>query len=132
MFVATPHDTTTATASTAHGGLVDKLLADTQPVDQVPLPKVAATPVVVVPAGAGPFNAAASLSTKVTRKILALEFVEMAEITVDPDMPQVPGRPPPPACPPIYIIIRVSARRRPTTDDRVSRSVRDRQQVING
>ena len=30
------------------------------------------------------------------------------------------------------IIIRVSARRRPTTDDRVSRSVRDRQQVING
>ena len=96
-FAATPHDTT-AMASTAHGGLellVDNLLANTQPVDQAPLPKVAATPVAVVPAGAGP---AASLSTK---KILALEFVEMSEITVDPDMPKVPGRPPFPARPPI-------------------------------
>ena len=90
---------------------MDNLLANTQPVDQAPLPKVAATPVAAtpvaatpvagVPAGAGPFNAAASLSTKVTRKILALELVEMSEITVDPDMPQVPGRPPPPARPPI-------------------------------
>ena len=31
-----------------------------------------------------------------------------------------------------YIIIRVSARRRPTTDDRVSRSVRDHQRVMLG
>ena len=31
----------------------------------------------------GPFNSAASMSTKVTRKILDLEFVEMAEVSAD-------------------------------------------------
>ena len=46
----------------------------------------------------GPFNPAASLSTKVTKKILDLEFVEMAEIYADATAKQVlgrcPGRPP--------------------------------------
>ena len=42
----------------------------------------------------GPFNPAASLSTKVTRKILDLEFVEMAEVSADATAEQVPGRSP--------------------------------------
>ena len=49
----------------------------------------------------GPFNPAASLSTKVVKKILDLEFVEMSEITIDDVLPAVPGRPPPPARLPI-------------------------------
>lgn len=38
---------------------------------------------------------------KVVKRILDLEFVEISEIAVDSDVPQVPGRPPPPARPPI-------------------------------
>ena len=52
----------------------------------------------------GPFNPAASLSTKVTKKILDLEFVEMAEVTLDHTPDQVPGRPPHPGRPPIMDI----------------------------
>ena len=49
----------------------------------------------------GPFNPAASLSPKVVKRILELEFVEMSEVTVDDDIPQAPGRPPAPARLPI-------------------------------
>ena len=49
----------------------------------------------------GPFNPAASLGPKVVKRILDLEFVEMAEVTVDDISPQAPGRPPPPARLPI-------------------------------
>ena len=48
----------------------------------------------------GPYNPAATISPKVVRKILALEFVEMAELTVD-DVAQTLGRPPAPTRPPI-------------------------------
>jgi hypothetical protein len=41
----------------------------------------------------------ASLSTKVTKRILDLEFVEMSEVTMDAPTDQVPGRPPPPGRP---------------------------------
>ena len=43
----------------------------------------------------GPFNPMASLSTNVMKKILNLEFVEMAELTVDDEIPQTAGRPSP-------------------------------------
>ena len=49
----------------------------------------------------GPFNPAASIPSKVVKKILDLEFIEMAEVTVDSEPTQVPGRPPPPARLPI-------------------------------
>ena len=48
----------------------------------------------------GSYNPAATISLKVVRKILALEFVEMAEITVD-DVAQTLGHPPAPTRPPI-------------------------------
>ena len=44
----------------------------------------------------GPFNPAASLPAKVAKRILDLEFVEMAEVTVDDDL-QGSGRQPAPA-----------------------------------
>ena len=44
----------------------------------------------------GPFNPAASLPAKVVKRILDLEFVEMAEVTVDDNL-QGSGRPPAPA-----------------------------------
>ena len=40
----------------------------------------------------GPFNPAASLPTKLVKKILDLDFVDMAEITADDDTPSVVGR----------------------------------------
>ena len=49
----------------------------------------------------GPFNPAASLPTKLVKRILELDFVEMSEITGDLEPTQVPGRPPPPARLPI-------------------------------
>ena len=52
----------------------------------------------------GPFNPAVSLSTKVTKKILDLEFMEMAEVTLDHTPDQVPGCPPHPGRPPIMDI----------------------------
>ena len=58
----------------------------------------AAAPSLASLAQPGPFNPAASLSTMVTKKILDLEFVEMAEVSVDATAEQVlgrsPGRPP--------------------------------------
>ena len=47
------------------------------------------------------FNPAASLSPKVVKRILELEFVEMSEMMVDNDTPQTPGHPPAPARLPI-------------------------------
>ena len=49
----------------------------------------------------GPFNPAASLSPKVVKCILDLEFVEMSEVKVDDIAAQAPGRPPPSARLPI-------------------------------
>ena len=49
----------------------------------------------------GPFNPAASLPPKIVKRILELDFLEMSEITMDPDLVQAPGRPPPPARLPI-------------------------------
>ena len=52
----------------------------------------------------GPYTPAALLPPKLVKKILDLEFVEMAEITLD-DLPVPgPGQPPLPACPPIQDI----------------------------
>ena len=48
-----------------------------------------------------PFNLAASLLSRVGKGILDLEFVEMSEVTVDDDIPQVPGHSPPPGRQPI-------------------------------
>ncbi len=47
-------------------------------------------------AGPGPFNPVTSLPTKVVKRILDLEFVEMAEVSADLEPVPVPGRPPPP------------------------------------
>ena len=44
---------------------------------------------------------AASLPAKVVKKILDLQFVEKSEVTLDADIPQIPGRPPAPARLPI-------------------------------
>ena len=44
---------------------------------------------------AGPFNPVASLPTKLVKRILNLEFVDMSEVTVDDDTPQAAGRPHP-------------------------------------
>ena len=52
----------------------------------------------------GPYNPAALLPTKVAKKILDLEFVEMAEITLDDPPASAPGHPPLPARPPIQNI----------------------------
>ncbi len=49
----------------------------------------------------GPFNPAASLAKKVTKRILDLEYVEMAEVTADTLPESVSGRPHPPSRPPI-------------------------------
>ena len=50
---------------------------------------------------AGPYNPAASLPTRVVKKLLELEFVEMADISIDDEppphtvgLPPIPGRPP--------------------------------------
>ena len=40
----------------------------------------------------GSFNPAATLPPKVVKRILNLEFVEMAEVSIDEDTPQLPGR----------------------------------------
>ena len=54
--------------------------------------------------GRGPFNPVALLPTKLVKKILDLEFVEMSDITLD-DLPTPgPGQPPLPARPPIQDI----------------------------
>ena len=52
----------------------------------------------------GPYNPAAVLPTKVAKKILDLEFVEMAEISLDDPLVQTPGHPPLPARLPIQDI----------------------------
>ena len=44
---------------------------------------------------AGPFNPMASLPTKLVKRILNLDFVDISEVTVDGDTPQAAGRPPP-------------------------------------
>ena len=49
----------------------------------------------------GPFNPTASLPAKLVKRILDLEFVEMADITTDETPPTEPGRPPAPARLPI-------------------------------
>ena len=49
----------------------------------------------------GPFNPAASLPTKVVKRILELEFVEMAELSIEDDPPPTANRLPTPARPPI-------------------------------
>ena len=41
----------------------------------------------------GPFNPAAAISAKVLRKIVDLDFVEMAEVVMDDTTPPTPGRP---------------------------------------
>ena len=52
-------------------------------------------------AGPGPFNPAASLPIKTVKKILDLEFLEMAEVTMDPEPAMGPGKLPPPGRLPI-------------------------------
>ena len=51
--------------------------------------------------GPGPHNPAATISGKVAKRILDLEFVEISEVTLDDDIPSAPGRPPAPARPPV-------------------------------
>ena len=52
----------------------------------------------------GPYNPAAVLPTKVAKRILGLEFVEMSDISLDDLPPHTPGQPPLPARPPIQNI----------------------------
>ncbi len=49
----------------------------------------------------GPFNPAATLAPKVAKKILDLEFVEMAEVTIDAAPEPTAGRPFVPSRPPV-------------------------------
>ena len=49
----------------------------------------------------GPYNLATAISAKVARRILELEFVEMAEVSADDDLPQATGRPASSSRPPI-------------------------------
>ena len=49
----------------------------------------------------GPFNPAATLAPKVAKKILELDFVEMAEVTIDAVPEPTPGRPFTPNRPPV-------------------------------
>ena len=65
----------------------------------MPLGKTVVTPAFTISAP-GPFNPAAALPMKVA-KIWELEFVEMAEITMDDPPLSEPGRPPAPARLPI-------------------------------
>lgn len=55
----------------------------------------------------GPFNTAATLLSKVVRRILDLEFVEMSEVCIDDDTSPTQGRPPAPARLPITDISRL-------------------------
>ena len=55
-------------------------------------------------ASRGPYNPAAVLLTKVAKRILDLDFVEMSEIALDDPPVQVPGQPPLPARPPVQDI----------------------------
>ena len=55
-------------------------------------------------ASRGPYNPAAILPTKVAKRILDLDFVEMSEIVLDDPPVQVPGQPPLPARPPVQDI----------------------------
>ncbi len=70
-------------------GLVDKDAQSKLPPTRALVSAPAAQP--------GPFNLAATPSTKVVKRILDLEFVEMSEVTVDADLPQGPDPPPAPA-----------------------------------
>ncbi len=45
----------------------------------------------------GPYNLAASLPAKIIKRILDLEFVEMAEVGVDVELPLTPSRMPAPS-----------------------------------
>ena len=65
---------------------------------KLPLAPATAIPLLRAP---GPYNPAASLPPKIVKKLLELEFVEMSELTINDTTPQVPGRAPPPARPPI-------------------------------
>ena len=47
----------------------------------------------------GPFNPAASVASKVVKKILELEFVELSEVSADGPAEHIPGHPPPPGKP---------------------------------
>ena len=49
----------------------------------------------------GPFNPTVALPSKTVKKILDLEFLEMAEVTLAPELEQIPGRPPAPGRLPI-------------------------------
>ena len=55
-------------------------------------------------ASRGPYNPAAVLPTKVAKRILDRDFVEMSEIALDDPPVQVPGQPPLPARPPVQDI----------------------------
>ena len=52
----------------------------------------------------GPYNAAAVLPSKVAKRILDLDFVEMSEISLDDPPQPLPGQPPLPARPAIQDI----------------------------
>ena len=54
-------------------------------------------------ASPGPYNPMAAVLARVVKKVVDLEFVEMAEISADDDL-QAPGRPGGPAQPPIVTI----------------------------
>ena len=53
----------------------------------------------------GPFNPVALLPTKVAKKVLDLEFVEMADISLDDPPPAAPGQPP---LPPKHLVQDIS------------------------
>ncbi len=90
--------TFTPTTSTATLGL-DLLAAATHPLPSIPTPHMLGSMLQAETrplTAQGPFNPTAALPAKVVKKILDLEFVEMAEVSLDVEPEQVPGRPPPP------------------------------------
>ena len=96
VFTPTP-----GTASIGLDLLASAALAQPSSLDTLATPypsQASPNPSLTVP---GPFNPAASLATRVTKRILDLEFVEMSEVTMDLTPEHVPGRPPPPGRPPI-------------------------------
>ncbi len=90
--------TFTPTTSTATLG-PNLLAAATQPLPSIPTPHMLGSMLQAETrplTAQGPFNPTAALPAKVVKKILDLEFVEMAEVSLDVEPEQVPGRPPPP------------------------------------
>ena len=85
----------TSIAAGSHG--LDQLAAaaSASPVEPMPLRVLARPQPKSIVGGFTAYNPAAALPTRVVKRILELEFVELAELSTDNDLPQTPGCPVP-------------------------------------